>query len=139
MVADMRTADDLFFDVVSQIHMPHWSAGRVALVGDAAQAPSFLTGQGSSMALVGAYMLAGALSIAPNHSTAFSTYQHSIQNFVHLNQALVTAGDATLFPTTPEALAERNDTLRTLTAMPAAEGRPEHSALTIPDFTFADA
>jgi 2-polyprenyl-6-methoxyphenol hydroxylase-like FAD-dependent oxidoreductase len=139
MVADMRTADDLFFDVVSQIHMPHWSAGRVALVGDAAQAPSFLTGQGSSMALVGAYMLAGALATTPDHTTAFTAYERSIREFVRLNQALVTEGNASLFPSTPEALTERNDTLRTLTAMPAAEGRPEHSALTIPDFTFADA
>src|SRR4051794_3481909 len=47
MVAAMRTADDLFFDVVSQIHLPRWSRGRVGLVGDAAHAPSFLTGQGS--------------------------------------------------------------------------------------------
>ncbi|WP_143264494.1 FAD-dependent monooxygenase, partial [Amycolatopsis kentuckyensis] len=46
LVAAMREADDLFFDVISQIRMPRWSSGRVALVGDAAHAPSFLTGQG---------------------------------------------------------------------------------------------
>jgi len=45
MVRAMRAADDLFFDVISQIRMPAWSRGRVALVGDAAYAPSFLTGQ----------------------------------------------------------------------------------------------
>jgi len=42
MVRAMRAADDLFFDVISQIRMPGWSRGRVALVGDAAYAPSFL-------------------------------------------------------------------------------------------------
>lgn len=46
MLAAMRDADDLFFDGVSQIRMPRWSSGRVALVGDAAYAPSLLTGQG---------------------------------------------------------------------------------------------
>ena len=42
----MGEADDMFFDVVSQIQMPTWSRGRVALAGDAAHATSFLSGQG---------------------------------------------------------------------------------------------
>jgi 2-polyprenyl-6-methoxyphenol hydroxylase-like FAD-dependent oxidoreductase len=44
LVAAMQGPDDLFFDTVSQIHMPRWSSGRVALIGDAAHAPSFLSG-----------------------------------------------------------------------------------------------
>lgn len=63
----MRDADDLFFDGVSQTRMPQWASGRVALVGDAAYAPSFLTGQGSSLALVGAYMLAASLADRDPH------------------------------------------------------------------------
>lgn len=62
MLKALPDADDLFFDAVSQIRMPRWSEGRVALVGDAAFAPSFLTGQGTSLALVGAYMLAHSLA-----------------------------------------------------------------------------
>src|SRR6202020_2571609 len=54
LVEDMRKAEDLFFDAVSQIHMPAWSQGRIVLAGDAAHATSFLSGQGSSVALVGA-------------------------------------------------------------------------------------
>ncbi|MFF5798336.1 hypothetical protein [Streptomyces albogriseolus] len=46
LVAAMRASEDLFFDIVSQIHMPAWSHGRVALTGDAARATSFLSGQG---------------------------------------------------------------------------------------------
>jgi 2-polyprenyl-6-methoxyphenol hydroxylase-like FAD-dependent oxidoreductase len=135
MTAAMRTADDLFFDVVSQIHMPRWSAGRVALVGDAAYAPSFLTGQGSSIALVGAYMLAGELATRPDHASAFTAYEHGVREFVEMNQALVSEGNAALFPSTPEALTERNDALRQLTSLPDDPGRPEHSALTLPAFT----
>jgi 2-polyprenyl-6-methoxyphenol hydroxylase-like FAD-dependent oxidoreductase len=135
MVAAMRTADDLFFDVVSQIHMPRWSSGRVALVGDAAHAPSFLTGQGSSLALAGAYMLAGELATRPDHTAAFTAYEQNTREFVTMNQALVREGDASLFPNTPEALAQRNDALRDLSFLPDDEGRPEHSALTLPDFT----
>jgi 2-polyprenyl-6-methoxyphenol hydroxylase-like FAD-dependent oxidoreductase len=133
MIESMRTADDLFFDVVSQIRMPRWSSGRVALVGDAAHAPSFLTGQGTSTALVGAYMLAHALATTPDHETAFTAYERDTRGFVTLNQNLVSEGNATLFPTTAEALAARNAMLSRLTALPAPEGRPEHSAITLPD------
>ncbi|MEU0884292.1 FAD-dependent monooxygenase [Lentzea sp. NPDC005914] len=131
MVAAMREADDLFFDTVSQIHLPRWSSGRVALVGDAAYAPSFLTGQGSSLALVGAYVLAGHLATSDH---AYDAYEREIRPFAEANQGLVEEGNAQLFPGTPEALAARNAALRELTTVPADVPRPEHSALTLPEF-----
>ncbi|MFI0237631.1 FAD-dependent monooxygenase [Streptomyces sp. NPDC016845] len=134
MVAAMRDADDLFFDTAGQIHLPRWSSGRVALVGDAAYAPSFLTGQGSSLALVGAYMLAHALATNPDHTAAFAAYERDVREFVAMNQALVANGAATLFPTTMRALEQRNTILRGLTTMPSATARPAHSALTLPEF-----
>lgn len=134
MIAAMRDADDLFTDVVSQIRMPRWSSGRVALVGDAAYAPSFLTGQGTSLALVGAYMLAGSLADRDT-ATGFAAYEHHTREFVTVNQQQIGEGDATLFPTTARALKRRNDMLRSLSTMPAREGRPAaHSALILPEF-----
>ncbi|SFR28362.1 2-polyprenyl-6-methoxyphenol hydroxylase [Lentzea waywayandensis] len=127
LVKAMHTADDLFFDTVSQIRMPRWSSGRVALVGDAAYAPSFLTGQGSSLALVGAYVLAGNMR-------DFGAYERTIRPFVEANQGLVDVGNAELFPGTAEALAARNAALRSRETMPAPAARPEHSALTLPEF-----
>ncbi|MFI8987922.1 FAD-dependent monooxygenase [Streptomyces antimycoticus] len=134
MVGALREADDLFFDTAGQIRMPHWSSGRVALVGDAAYAPSFLTGQGSSLALVGAYMLADAVASHRDHTAAFAAYEHGVREFVAMNQALVDTGGATLFPTTAEALERRNTRLRGLVALPSAPARPAHSALTLPAF-----
>jgi 2-polyprenyl-6-methoxyphenol hydroxylase-like FAD-dependent oxidoreductase len=134
MLAAMREADDVFFDGVSQIHMPRWSSGRVALVGDAAYAPSFLTGQGTSLALVGAYMLAGHLA-DQDHTAGFATYEHSTRDFVTINQGLVSKGGAALFPTTAQELEQRNNRLRKLSAMPPTNGQPAHSALTLPEFT----
>ncbi|MCF1593075.1 FAD-dependent monooxygenase [Streptomyces muensis] len=134
MIAAMREADDLFVDVVSQIRMPRWSSGRVALVGDAAYAPSFLTGQGTSLALVGAYMLAASLADR-DVTVGFAAYEHGTREFVRLNQDQIGEGDATLFPTTARGLERRNDMLRGLagsSAPPATEGRPAHSALTLP-------
>lgn len=134
MVNAMRDADDLFFDTAGQIRMPHWSSGRVALVGDAAYAPSFLTGQGSSLALVGAYMLANALATNRDHTAAFAAYERDLRGFVDMNQALVENGGATLFPTTARALEQRNTMLRDLVIMPAAPARPAYTALTLPEF-----
>jgi 2-polyprenyl-6-methoxyphenol hydroxylase-like FAD-dependent oxidoreductase len=129
----MRDADDLFCDTVGQIRMPAWSSGRVGLVGDAAYAPSFLTGQGSSLALVGAYMLAHALATDRDPAAAFATYEHGMRPFVTANQALVDHGAAGLFPTTTQALEERNTKIRNLATMPAAPVRPEYSALALPE------
>lgn len=134
MVNAMRDANDLFFDTAGQIRMAHWSSGRVALVGDAAYAPSFLTGQGSSLALVGAYMLANALATHRDHTAAFAAYERDTREFVAMNQALVDNGAARLFPTTEQALEQRNTMLRALVTMPAAPVRPAHSALALPEF-----
>ncbi|MEV2253517.1 FAD-dependent monooxygenase [Streptomyces sp. NPDC050147] len=134
MVDAMRHADDLFFDTAGQIRMPRWSSGRVALVGDAAYAPSFLTGQGSSLALVGAYMLANALATNRDHTAAFAAYERDVREFVHRNQALADHGAATLFPTTARALEQRDTRLRDLVTLPSAPARPAHSALALPEF-----
>ncbi|MDX3659525.1 FAD-dependent monooxygenase [Streptomyces sp. ID05-26A] len=136
MLTALRGADDLFFDTVSQIRMPHWSSGRVAVVGDAAYAPSFLTGQGTSLALVGAYMLAGSLA-AQDHAEGFRLYEHSTREFVTLNQGLVGKGGATLFPATAQDLERRNERLRGLSSLSPGKGRAAHSALTLPEFATA--
>jgi 2-polyprenyl-6-methoxyphenol hydroxylase-like FAD-dependent oxidoreductase len=57
----VRAADDLYFDSVSRVRVPIWSNGRVGLVGDAASCVS-LFGDGSSLAMTGAFTLANALT-----------------------------------------------------------------------------
>jgi 2-polyprenyl-6-methoxyphenol hydroxylase-like FAD-dependent oxidoreductase len=111
MVEAMRHADDLYFDTVSQIHMPRWSSGRVVLVGDAAHAPSFLSGQGTSLALVGAYVLAGELANHSNPADAFASYEQIVRPFVEANQALASSGGSILLPRSQEELDRRNRAL----------------------------
>lgn len=90
LLAAMQDATDFYFDSAAQIHLPHWSKGRVVLVGDAGYASSPLSGQGTSVALVGAYVLAGELAAAQgNHETAFSEYEKTLYKFVKKNQDLV--------------------------------------------------
>ncbi len=57
-------ADDFYFDEFAQVHMPTISNGPVTLVGDAGYCASPLSGMGTSLALVGAYVLAGELGSA---------------------------------------------------------------------------
>ncbi|GAB3821366.1 FAD-dependent monooxygenase [Kribbella italica] len=133
LVEAMRTSDSLFFDIVSQIHMPTWSQGRVALVGDAAYATSFMSGQGSSVALVGAYVLAGELATHDNHADAFAAYDHRIRHFVEENQAVVEVGRRILAPTTQALLDTRNQALRA-SAEDGHQGRAANTGLVLPDY-----
>ncbi|WP_158813197.1 FAD-dependent monooxygenase [Methylocapsa sp. S129] len=140
LVAAMQRADDLFFDTVSQIHMPRWSSGRVALVGDAAHAPSFLSGQGSSLALVGAYVLAGELAAHADPVDAFASYERIARPFMEANQALASReGGSLLMPRTPEELDARNATLAAMQASGEAPSHSEgsgqaHNSLRLPDY-----
>jgi 2-polyprenyl-6-methoxyphenol hydroxylase-like FAD-dependent oxidoreductase len=70
--------------------MQGWSRGRVALLGDAAFCASPFSGQGTSLALVGAFVLASELAGTPeNYASAFERYERRMQPFVLLNQNLV--------------------------------------------------
>jgi 2-polyprenyl-6-methoxyphenol hydroxylase-like FAD-dependent oxidoreductase len=83
LLSKMDTAPDFYFDVVSQIRMSNWSKDRVALVGDACDCPSLLSGQGSTLAMVGAYVLAGELKEANgNYKTAFERYEYIFKPFI---------------------------------------------------------
>jgi 2-polyprenyl-6-methoxyphenol hydroxylase-like FAD-dependent oxidoreductase len=80
----VRDAKDFYFDSVSQIHMDRWSKGRVVLVGDAAYCASPASGQGTSLAVVGAYVLAGELA----GGGGADGYEREMRGFVAANQAL---------------------------------------------------
>jgi len=86
----MRTAPDFYFDEMSQIKMDHWAKGRVVLVGDAGYCCSPLSGQGTSVALLGAYILAGELAACgDDYEKGFANYQKEFADYVKRNQWLV--------------------------------------------------
>jgi 2-polyprenyl-6-methoxyphenol hydroxylase-like FAD-dependent oxidoreductase len=139
LVEAMQHADDLYFDTVSQIHMPRWSSGRVAVVGDAAYAPSFLSGQGTSLALVGAYVMAGELATHSNPTVAFISYEQIVRPFIEANQALASSGGSILLPRSQEELDQRNQALSA--GEFSADGgayaekrRQVHNSLQLPDY-----
>ncbi|WP_078859665.1 FAD-dependent monooxygenase [Streptomyces rubellomurinus] len=87
----LADAPDLTCFPMTQIHLDRWSRGRVTLLGDAGSCPSPLSGQGTSLALVGAHVLADALAgCGGDHRAAFAAYEERLRPFVRLNQALAT-------------------------------------------------
>lgn len=88
LLAAMPAATDFYVDELSQITMPTWSAGRVALVGDAGYCASPMSGRGTSQALLGAYVLAGELSTHDDHEQAFAAYERALRDYVAANQAM---------------------------------------------------
>lgn len=83
MLEHLDTATDLYIDAVSQIRLDRWSRGRVALLGDAAAAVSLLAGEGTGLAMLAAYVLAGELSRAHgDHRVAFAAYEQRLRAFV---------------------------------------------------------
>jgi 2-polyprenyl-6-methoxyphenol hydroxylase-like FAD-dependent oxidoreductase len=88
LVEAMWTANDFYCDLTCQVRMDRFHTGRVALVGDAAYCPSPMTGQGTSLALVGAYVLATELARGKDPSSAFERYDAAMRDFVRRNQNL---------------------------------------------------
>jgi 2-polyprenyl-6-methoxyphenol hydroxylase-like FAD-dependent oxidoreductase len=109
LIAGMERAEHLFFDTVSQIRMNRWYDGRVALVGDSAYAPSFLSGQGTGIAVIGAYVLATELASHADPVQAFAAYDATIRSFIERNQAIaLRTKPSNVLPRDAQALRERN-------------------------------
>jgi 2-polyprenyl-6-methoxyphenol hydroxylase-like FAD-dependent oxidoreductase len=88
IVEHMRDASGFHFDARIQVVMEHWTRGRVALVGDAGYAVSLTTGQGASMAMAGAYVLAGEIAASgPDPVVGIARYEDEIRGYVLRGQA----------------------------------------------------
>lgn len=80
---------DFYLDQVAQVVMDRWSSGRVGLLGDAAFSSSPLSGQGTGLALVGAYLLAGELAAAGwDPAVGFARYEALMRPYVEANQEI---------------------------------------------------
>ncbi|MCK2220307.1 FAD-dependent monooxygenase [Actinomadura sp. ATCC 31491] len=104
----VRAATDLYFDSVSQVRLPRWWTGRVALLGDAASCVS-LFGDGSTLAMAGAYTLAAELAATPaDPQAAFARYESAHRRLVDPKQANVGRAAALMVPATRAGVATRN-------------------------------
>ncbi|GAA2996724.1 FAD-dependent monooxygenase [Actinokineospora diospyrosa] len=89
ILAHLDDTPDFYLDQVAQVVMDRWSSGRVALLGDAAFSSSPMSGQGTGLALVGAYLLAGELAAAGwDPDAGFAGYEARMRSFVEANQEI---------------------------------------------------
>ncbi|MEU8637939.1 FAD-dependent monooxygenase [Amycolatopsis sp. NPDC048633] len=115
----MREAPDFYFDSASQIVLDSYSRGRVALVGDAAYCAAPLSGMGTSLAIVGAYVLAGELAAAAgDHTTAFAAYETEMRGFVDVCQKLAQGNGKWFVPPTRGWIRLRNLNYKLLPYLP---------------------
>jgi 2-polyprenyl-6-methoxyphenol hydroxylase-like FAD-dependent oxidoreductase len=94
----------MYFDAIGQVRAPRWSKGRVALLGDAAFCPSPVGGGGSSLALIGAYVLAGELCRTDDLPTALARYEQFLRPHVTAAQNVRPAVLRRANPRTPAGI-----------------------------------
>jgi 2-polyprenyl-6-methoxyphenol hydroxylase-like FAD-dependent oxidoreductase len=117
LVTAMREATDFGFDSNAQVHLPTWARGRVVLVGDAAWSPAPLTGLGTSLALVGAYVLAGELAAA-DVPTALRRYEEVLRPYVTTAQKLPPGGVSAFAPSRAPEIRLRHASMRLMLRRP---------------------
>jgi 2-polyprenyl-6-methoxyphenol hydroxylase-like FAD-dependent oxidoreductase len=84
----MDRASDFYFEAISQVRPPSFANGRVGLVGDAAWCASPISGMGTTLALLGSYVLAGELTRHDDHRMAFAAYESVMRSHVRKAQKL---------------------------------------------------
>ncbi|KAI9810548.1 MAG: hypothetical protein M1827_006221 [Pycnora praestabilis] len=93
VIEQMMKAENFYFEQLVQVKLHMWSQNRVVLVGDAAYGPSPLTGQGTLLAILGAYVLAQELSRhRDDESAALKKYERRLRTYVTNAQSIPLGG-----------------------------------------------
>ncbi len=136
--AALDTVTEIYFDTVSQIHMPHWAKGRVALVGDAGACVSLMAGEGTGLAMAEAYVLAGELHASGgDFATAFARYEERLMPFLKTKQAGAAKFASSFAPRTWRGIAFRNQVTRLMGIPFLAEfalGRAVRDDIALPEY-----
>jgi 2-polyprenyl-6-methoxyphenol hydroxylase-like FAD-dependent oxidoreductase len=119
LLTEMNAADDFYFDSISQIVMDSWTKDRVTLVGDAGYSPGPAVGGGTSIAMVGAYVLAQELAEAGrNYQTGLRAYEDRMRELAAKARRIGHTTMSTLIPRTGIQVRLMPELLRLVTRMP---------------------
>ena len=117
-------ARGFYFDSVSQTHMPSWTRGNVAVIGDAGHCAALLSGMGTTLAMVSAETLATTWTeFGGDLQAASAAYHERLRPYVDQCQAFAHEGAPIMVPATQAALDERNAMFRAFAAK-AAKATP---------------
>ena len=118
ILAHLDDTPDFYLDQVAQVVMDRWSNGRVGLLGDAAFSSSPMSGGGTGLALVGAYLLAGELATAGwDPEAGFAGYEARMRSFVEANQEIGRMHVQSLSTPEPDAEPAPEPDMAALTAL----------------------
>lgn len=121
LLRELEHAKDFYLDSISQIVMDTWSRGRVTLVGDAGYSPAPAVGGGTSVAMVGAYVLAGELHRANgDHRKAFPEYERAMAEIVQRFRKVGPTTMKTIIPGTKAQIAATAALLRIVPKLPTS-------------------
>jgi 2-polyprenyl-6-methoxyphenol hydroxylase-like FAD-dependent oxidoreductase len=98
-LAELDGERTFYFDSITQLQLDTWSRGRVTLVGDAGYCPGPAVGGSTSLAVLGAYVLAGELAAAGgDHERAFAAYEREMGDLVRKSRAFALGAARSLLP-----------------------------------------
>lgn len=117
--AALRTTDELYLDYLTQVRAPRWSSGRVILCGDAAWCATPVSGIGTTLALTGAYLLAGEIATAATLDAAVAGYERRMRPLVDRAQKLPPGTPRLAHPRSRAGLAVVRGLLRIAGSRPA--------------------
>lgn len=135
-----------YFDAITQLELNGWSRGRVTLVGDAGYCPGPAVGGSTSLAVVGAYVLAGELARAGgDYAAAFASYESAMREPVRRSRVFARAAANTVVPGSAAALWAVTRGAQLISALPASVSRAVaklntkgvrmHDSMRVPDYT----
>lgn len=120
LLAEMDAADDFYFDSISQIVMDSWTKDRITLVGDAGYSPGPAVGGGTSIAMVGGYVLAQELGQAGrNHRAGLHSYEDRMRELAASARGIGPTTMSTLIPRTGIQVRLIPELLRLVTRLPS--------------------
>jgi 2-polyprenyl-6-methoxyphenol hydroxylase-like FAD-dependent oxidoreductase len=139
-----------YFDAISQLRMNIWSRRRVTLVGDAGYCPGPAVGGSTSLAVLGAYVLAGELARADgDHLRAFAAYELQMREPVHLSRAFARGAARGIIPGSragvwaltrgAQLVSLMPGSLSRALAKPNTKGVRMHDSMQVPDYSEAGA
>ncbi|HVU19773.1 MAG TPA: FAD-dependent monooxygenase [Rhizomicrobium sp.] len=111
----------IYYDAVAQIEMAHWQKDRVVLLGDACAAVSLLAGQGASLGMAMAYVIAEEIRKSGSVSKGLVRYEKRLQRALAAKQKAGRNTASSFVPMTERQVRVRNFFLK-LARLPLLSG-----------------
>jgi 2-polyprenyl-6-methoxyphenol hydroxylase-like FAD-dependent oxidoreductase len=148
-LAEIDHTPAFYFDAITQLRLDRFSRRRVTLVGDAGYCPGPAVGGSTSLAVFGAYVLAGELARAGgDHLRAFAAYELAMREPVRLSRAFARGAAKTIIPGSRAGVWALTRGAELVSRMPAplsrtlaklnTKGVRMHDSIHVPDYADID-